>query len=288
VGNKAPFSLLDQFHASFYELDNDDTSLLFVGRNPAILGIWHDNCDRTSQACRPIRIKAKDEQNRFFIVERIRLAISDIEWQTKSNELAIQDQVVIDELVKFISWLSKNFQYTPAKLHTDLLFLHEAEHSVSLRVVLPFDSSEPHNFAAIEQFVTDCAKGNAWVFRYLMHKSGLVDHQTACQVRFITQSKLHEYNLAVSVQDMLNREKISDCVFIARVEQMIASLKERAKTIYFRLKPKCSSDILEQTIVESLLAYQKEGGCVSSVPQELYKQITLAAFEQQVLSKLLI
>lgn len=284
VGNPVLLSLPEGMHARLYELPEDPSSLLFVGCNPAVLGIWQVNAEHCAQGCPPVLVKDQDRHMRYFVIDRLSEALVDMQWKTTTREIDQSDRPYLEQLVRFLSWLAENPEVTPRNLRADYLFFQQQDGRVAMRALMPFDMPGPGDYAAIEQFVRECAKGNRWVCSYLMQASTLNQHDRPIAIRKIARNKLFETNQDVTVQQMLSREKITDPKYKDQVESMVQGLIELRNVIYVRMSPRLQSNTMQQELKsrlsEALLAHQQEMGFSSYLDPHLLELEGMRAFEQ--------
>lgn len=284
VGDEVLCPLPEGMHARLYKLPEDPTSLLFVGCNPAVLGIWQVNAELCAVGCLLVKVKETDRHLRYFVIEHLSMALIEMQWKTANRQIDQSDRPYVEKLVRFLSWLAVNADAAPRNLRPDYLFFLQQEGKVALRALMPFDSPGSEGYPAIEKFVWECAKGNRWVFSHLMRESTLNQHSRPVLIRDIAARKLLEEDENVTVQQMLSREKITDPQYKDQVEAMVQKLIAVRDESLFNLSVRLKSNSLQQQLKtglsEALLAHQQQMGFSSWIDSHLLEPEGLQAFER--------
>lgn len=284
VGSAFALSLPRGMNASLYELPEDPSSLLFVGCNPAVLGIWQINAERCARGCKPVQVKQSDPLMRYFVIEALSLAFVDIQWCSDSCELHQRDVPYLEQIARLLAWLAFKVAETPRNLRVDYLYFMQEAQGVVLRALMPFDDAGPYNFIAIEQFAKECAKGNRWCLRYLMQASGLNQHPLPVYVRGVIREALLDQDPGVTVQNKLNRPGVTDPQYIDQIDALVKVLQElrdkSVRTLLPRLKVPTLEPKLKEGLAEALVIHQQESCFSSALEPSLLEPSGLEAFER--------
>ncbi len=281
LGKRVHFAALSLCNAGLFTLPETPDRHLFVGRNPAILGIWKNGCDEAARGIMPVQIQDKESLYRFLVVEKVERVLSEIEWKTTSLVIDPEDQLLLKELVDFLAWLACN--PTPKDLFVDRVFVVRKNESYRLRVIVPFDESIPHDFGKIEQFVRGCAHNNRYIFRYLMHSSRLNEHRQALHIRALALKKLK--GETANVADMCVVEQVHNS---DNMQEMIEHIQAVHKQLFDRLEKRLKPSMqakLTSHIADELIACQKEMGYSYTVDPNLETEQGQLEFEKAFIKK---
>ena len=270
-------AVLDDLGIQVFKQNTADHKMVMLAKNPAQLGIWEASCEARGLgkgvwAVPPCKVLQRDLDGKVFVTEELVTSLAGVEWRTKFGSVAQEDKARLDEISRLVCWLA--CQTKTAHLSLDLLFFNKENR---IRVLTPFfiEQSIPFDFLKLENFVRKVSKDqnskvNFLIFRYIMHRSHLVEHPLA---KFLYEiSEIHlKGTPKFAIREIAAMKGISDPNVIDRAYELTEKLKKIRSKIIASLSPMLRSTNAEgktefrNEVTLALLSFQKELGLCSTI-----------------------
>lgn len=176
----------------------------------------------------PVQFSGISSDGRVAIVERLK-PLNSIDWTCPGGTFNEEERTIIGSLTAFIQqMISRN--YTPLHFSSHSLMLDK---NMQLKFVKPMSKGD-FDFTSIEDFISNCAAGNSFVFKELMTKSGLINHPIAKYYKDIVQNTLKGDTTAPD--DLAGIYRIGNPKVVDRALVIIEQVKEKKNQFLMNLR----------------------------------------------------
>lgn len=281
---------------TLFEIQEDKSKLVMFGRNQVQVGLWMAACAERASALPPIERHIEGPYGHFCVVGDVRYSLKDLLWHSRADKVDTKDMPILDQIIVFLDWMGQQ-ERLPRSLDINKFFVVYKADKELLRA-FPFLEQYPNlkeekykrhrMLNKLEVFARECSKENKAIFRYLMHKSHLLDHPLARFYRDKLTPMIFSLQWQLSIRDEIHLLGMSDSVVIEHAEQFLLKLQEVANLIFAHLQPKLKNQSqaiqnkLKQIIATTIMDFQKEMGHCSTLCSTLCNEIGIGVLEERI------
>lgn len=257
-------------HNRVFSVEEDPNSVLVVSQNQAIQFIRGEVLARREDyGVRPAQQIEVDRLGRCAIWEKLPYRLSDCNWTTDRPRVSREDKGILKPVLNQVIWL-KERGITPKRL--DLNYLMFDREGV-LKTVRP-TAANPFSFIRLEKLFDRIAKGNRWIFAYLMDKSSLYDHPNRHFFHRMIEHGLKNKKIDVSHHAAV--AEIGDCKAVARGKKLMKQVRRLKADLIDRPLTKEQLKWLNREIVSAFEQLRRAGTLSPHI-----REVVLQSMERQ-------
>lgn len=160
-----------------YQLQENSKQLVTIAPNRVLLALKKKAAQELSWGVRSMEWFHVSDDGRFAIIERLKIAISNIHWMSQES-LNQNDLRILQPLLNQVIWFIEQ-KATPKNLDTTYLMYDQENNCLkSTKTVFKDEvtfkkGEEQFNYPLLVEFCKQCANGNLTVYKYLVNETQL-------------------------------------------------------------------------------------------------------------------
>lgn len=268
LGKEINPSAADLDRTRVFSLVNYTDKVLLIAHNRAVLGIRQMRQRNGNPfGILPAQIEEVSEDGRIALMERL-FPLDAKKWTSK-EVISAEDAHALEPLIELMkSFEAKNItpsNFSPSSLMLDAKF--------QLRSLKPMKSTL-FDFNALEDFVSQCAAGNDVVFKHVMCRSGLSNHDAA---KFYYESIKGAFQgEATTAEDLGGIYRIKDPKVIDRSAGLIKEVLDLQKKVLAKARtlfPDTDPKIVNKAVMHAIYGCHKVSGAAGLLRSSLEESV---------------
>lgn len=281
----------DQDKNIFFSIKGNPDQVVWISLNESVLlHKWWGRSEyelrykkNGTQVLQPVMFYDLDKSGRVAIMERLKTPLDFTTW-ISDGTLSWQDESRCEDICNVISnFIAMNM--TPFPLSPKYLML-DANNQIKSTKILFTDPTYPFNFNALEDLVIEYSNKNPWVFKHIMVKSKLEEHEYSKYYRRV--AKYAAEGEQMSSDELSTYKGIKDHRVVDRGRELHAAVTGMMAEICAKLQAEHGhkkDTVTEKFVGNAINKHYIGTGCVSVLWPSLSDEVYADVCQQLKLSK---